>query len=375
MSSSAKTNLLGLNKKSLEDFFLQIGEKPFRAHQVMKWIHHHGVDDFQQMSNISKKLRAQLEEIAEIKAPQVGVKNFSQDGTRKWVLDIRGSGQIETVFIPDGKRGTLCISSQAGCALDCDFCSTGKQGFQRDLTVDEIVGQVWLAQKSFGPRQNLGEHPITNVVMMGMGEPLLNFDNVVTAMEIIKDDFGYGVSKRRLTLSTSGIAPAIDRLADTIDVSLAVSLHAPNDELRNKLVPVNKKYPLQQLMASCKHFLNKFESNRRRITMEYVMLKGVNDSLAEAKELADLLKDVPSKINLIPFNPFPHTEYQRSSNNAIHRFKDYLQQQGYTATIRTTRGDDIDAACGQLVGNVLDKTRRSAAWQKKIQIRNDNEIN
>ncbi|PCJ17377.1 MAG: 23S rRNA (adenine(2503)-C(2))-methyltransferase RlmN [Gammaproteobacteria bacterium] len=366
-----KINLLGLDGKAMEAFFLDLGEKAFRGNQMMKWIHHLGQSDFTEMTNFSKGLRERLAEVAEILPPKVAHKEFSKDGTRKWVLEFPSGGRVETVYIPDKKRGTLCVSSQLGCALDCSFCSTGKQGFQRDLTAAEIVGQVWVAQNSFGPVDNVGDRPVTNVVMMGMGEPLLNFENVVTSMNVMMADFGYGISKRRVTLSTSGVVPAIDRLSDEIDVSLAISLHAPNDALRDQLVPINKKYPLQVLLAACERFLNKFESNRRRITMEYVMLSGVNDSVEHAKELAVLLRNVPSKINLIPFNPFPGSEYRRSSNNAVRRFQTFMQDAGYITTVRSTRGDDIDAACGQLVGKVVDRTKRSERWKNKIQLQNE----
>lgn len=366
LSTKSKVNLLGLTRAALRALFESLGEKPFRAEQVMKWLHHMGVDNFDEMTNLSKSLRAKLADIAVIEPPKVFQHTRSQDGTQKWVVELEGAGLVETVFIPvEGGRGTLCVSSQVGCALDCSFCSTGKQGYQRDLSAAEILGQVWLASKSFGQPKNRGQRPITNVVMMGMGEPLLNFDNVVAAMDIMRDDLGYGISKRRVTLSTSGIVPAIDKLYETIDVSLAVSLHAPNDELRNELVPVNKKYPLEELMGACKRYLD-YYGDTRRITMEYVMIDQVNDRLEHADALIELLRDVPSKINLIPFNPFPNTQYRRSSNNAIRRFQDKLIKAGFTTTIRTTRGDDIDAACGQLVGQVADRTTRSLRWQQKI---------
>jgi len=370
---SRKVNLLGLTRIQMQAFFQELGEKNFRAQQVMKWIHQAGVDNFEDMTNLSKSLRAKLNDIAEIKIPEVAYKEFSQDGTRKWVLKLEKINSVEMVLIPDGDRRTLCVSSQVGCSLDCSFCSTGKQGFQRDLSASEIIAQVWIAQKSFEPRENLGERVVTNVVMMGMGEPLLNFDNVVSAMHIMKDDLGYGISKRRVTLSTSGVVPAMDRLAKEIDVSLAVSLHAPNDTLRNELVPINKKYPLKELLDACNRFLNSFENNRRTITMEYVMLKGVNDKSEHAHELAELLRNVPAKINLIPFNPFPNSAYERSSRNAIYRFQKILRDAGYIATLRTTRGDDIDAACGQLIGKVQDKTRRSERWRKQLNVKDVSE--
>ncbi len=360
-----KTNLLALDLEGLKSFFQSIGEKPFRAQQMMKWIHHAGFDRFDEMTNIGKSLRGLLAEKAEIVAPEVAYHDFSKDGTRKWVLRLDSKNCVETVYIPDGDRGTLCVSSQVGCALDCSFCSTGKQGFQRDLKVNEILGQVWLANRSFDVSEKMDKRPITNIVMMGMGEPLLNFDNVVKAMSVMRDDLGYGVSKRRVTVSTAGIVPAIEKLPHVIDVSLAVSLHAPTNELRNQLVPINKKYPLEQLMAACRSYLSHY-GDRRRITMEYVMLDGINDHLDHAKQLVSLLDDVPSKINLIPFNPFPMAQYRRSSKAAITRFQDYLMNQGFVTTVRTTRGDDIDAACGQLVGQVEDRTRRSQNWQKMV---------
>ena len=367
-----KINLLGMTRSQMEEFFVSIGEKKFRAAQVIKWIHQLGVDNFDEMSNVSKALRAKLAEVAEIRPPKVVYKEFSNDGTRKWVLDVGNNSMVETVLIPaDGDRKTLCVSSQVGCALDCSFCSTGKQGFQRDLSLAEIIGQVWVANRSyFEENQDYDsrERAITNVVMMGMGEPLLNFDAVVPAMELMLDDYAYGLSKRRVTLSTSGIVPMIDKLSEVIDVSLAVSLHAPNDELRNELVPINKKYPLAELTAACRRFLAKFqgeEGGRRKITMEYVMLAGVNDQPEHAKQLIKLLKDVPSKINLIPFNPFPHAPYGCTPRQEILAFQRTLTEAGFICTIRTTRGDDIDAACGQLVGKVQDRTRRAERWQQK----------
>ncbi len=362
--AESKINLLGMTREALEAFFISLGEKKFRATQVMQWIHARGVDDFDAMSDLGKGLRAKLGELAEIRAPAVVLRDFSQDGTRKWVLEMDGGGKVETVFIPDGERGTLCVSSQVGCALDCSFCSTGKQGFQRDLSAAEIIGQVWIANRSFPPRTNMGERNITNVVMMGMGEPLLNLGSVLPALELMKDDFAYGISRRRVTVSTSGVVPGIDALGEAIDVSLALSLHAPNDELRSELVPINRKYPIAEVLAACKRYLARYPTNSHRsITMEYVMLKGVNDSVEHAQQLAALLRDIPSKINLIPFNPFPNSGYERSSNNQIRRFQETLMAAGYVTTVRTTRGEDIDAACGQLVGQVNDRTRRSERWR------------
>ena len=371
-ASVSRVNLLGLNRAGMEQFFATIGEPKFRAAQVLKWIHQLGVTDFDAMTNVSKVLRAKLKDCAEVRPPEVVFKEFSADGTRKWVFKVGDNSMVETVLIPDGERKTLCVSSQVGCSLDCSFCSTGKQGFQRDLNMAEIIGQVWVANASYyeeaTPYEERGR-AITNVVMMGMGEPLLNFDNVVPALDLMLDDFAYGLSKRRVTLSTSGIVPMLDKLTDTIDVALAVSLHAPNDDLRNELVPVNRKYPLKDLMAACRRYLRKHqpaEGGRRKITMEYVMLSGINDRPEHARQLIALLRDVPSKINLIPFNPFPHAPYERSSRNAIMAFQKQLVEAGYICTIRTTRGDDIDAACGQLVGQVQDRTRRAERWQQNI---------
>jgi 23S rRNA (adenine2503-C2)-methyltransferase len=338
----------------------------------VKWIHQCGVDDFTQMTNVSKALREKLAEIAEIRAPKVLGQWDSADGTRKWLIEVEGGNAIETVYIPDGDRGTLCVSSQVGCSLDCSFCATGKQGFNRDLTAAEIIGQVWIACKSFGqlalPGPALAKAPrkVTNVVMMGMGEPLLNFDNVVDAMNLMMEDNAYCISKRRVTLSTSGVVPALDRLADVTDVSLAISLHAPNDELRNQLVPINKKYPIAMLLDSAKRYIERMPDNHRKMTIEYTMMREVNDRPEHAEQLAELLRDVPVKINLIPFNPFELSDYQRVSNNALRRFQQILLDKGYTVTVRTTRGDDIAAACGQLAGQVNDRTRRSERHAAKL---------
>ena len=369
MTVAEKVNLLGKTREEMEEFFLSLGEKKYRAHQMLKWIYIHQVDDFGQMTDVGKKLRDKLNEIAEIRAPEILHEGISRDGTRKWVFKVDGGGAVETVFIPDGRRGTLCVSSQVGCSVDCSFCSTGKQGFQRDLSSAEIIGQVWLASRSFGPRKNLGEHPVTNVVMMGMGEPLLNFDNVVRAMKLMKEDLAYGISKKRITLSTSGVVPMIDRLSDELDVSLAISLHAPNDELRNELVPLNRKYPLAELLAACRRYSEKIPHKHKSITMEYVMLKGVNDQPEHARQLVKLMKNLPVKINLIPFNPFPHAGYERSAHADILAFHKYLNDHGLLTTVRTTRGDDIDAACGQLVGEVMDRTRRSERWKQDVFLR------
>ncbi len=355
---SEKANLLGMSRQRLEDFFVSIGEKRFRATQVMQWIHQFGVTDFDAMTNVGKGLRAKLKEVAEIRPPEVIYQDYSNDGTRKWVMRMPGGSSIETVFIPDGDRGTLCVSSQIGCTLDCSFCSTGKQGFNRNLSADEIIGQVWIAERSFGEKDSSKKRHVTNVVMMGMGEPLLNFDNVVDAMSLMLDDFAYGLSKRRVTLSTAGVVPALDKLGDVIDVSLAISLHAPNDELRSQLVPINKKYPIQQLLDACNRYLAKCD-DKRRVTVEYTLIAGVNDQPEHARQLVRLLKQLPCKVNLIPFNPFPNSDYRKPSRETIMQFHKLMSDAGYVTTIRTTRGDDIDAACGQLVGRVEDRTRRS----------------
>ncbi|WP_150299444.1 23S rRNA (adenine(2503)-C(2))-methyltransferase RlmN [Pseudomonas profundi] len=359
--ANGKINLLGLTQPKMEAFFEQLGEKRFRAGQIMKWIHHCGVDSFDDMTNISKALREKLRAVAEIRGPEVVSEDISKDGTRKWVVRVASGSCVETVYIPQNGRGTLCVSSQAGCALDCSFCSTGKQGFNSDLSVAEIIGQVWVANKSFGSVPATADRAITNVVMMGMGEPLLNFDNVVDAMTLMMDDLGYGISKRKVTLSTSGVVPMIDKLATVTDVALALSLHAPNDELRNQLVPLNKKYPLKMLLEACNNYMSRL-GEKRVLTVEYTLLKDVNDQPEHAEQMIELLRNTPCKINLIPFNPFPHSGYERPSNNVIRRFQDILHKAGHNVTVRITRGEDIDAACGQLVGQVADKTRRSARY-------------
>jgi len=352
-----KRNLLDFSHETLKEYFASIGEKPFRATQVIKWLHQMNVDSVDQMTNLSKPLRTFLAENTVIRAPEIIIDQQSVDGTHKWLLRLADGNAIETVFIPEDDRGTLCVSSQVGCALDCTFCSTARQGFNRNLTTAEIIGQLWVAKRTLQADPK-GQRVISNIVMMGMGEPLLNFDNVVNALRLMLDDNAYGLSKRRVTVSTSGVLPALDRLADTIDVSLAVSLHAPNDELRDQLVPLNRKYPIKELLATCRQFLAKKTTERNHVTWEYVMLEGVNDSDDHARQLANLLRGIPSKVNLIPFNPFPATRYARSSNNRIHRFRDILVEAGYTVITRKTRGDDIDAACGQLAGKVNDKSRR-----------------
>lgn len=363
--TTEKVNLLGLSQAKLEAFFESLGEKKFRATQLLKWVHQMGVDDFDNMTNISKALREKLKRLAEIRAPEVVEQLDSADGTRKFLIKVTGGSVIETVLIPDGDRGTLCVSSQVGCSLDCSFCSTGKQGFNRDLTAAEIIGQVWLAAKSYGQFGEDRPRIITNVVMMGMGEPLLNFDNVVDSMNLMMHDNCYGLSKRRVTLSTSGVVPALDRLGEHTDVCLAVSLHAPNDELRNELVPINKKYPIAVLLDSAKRYIEGLPDNRRKMTIEYTLINHVNDRPHHAHELAQLLREIPVKINLIPFNPFDLSDYRRVSNNALRTFQDILIKEGYTTTVRTTRGDDIDAACGQLAGAINDRTKRSERYRNQ----------
>lgn len=384
MSISAPVNLLDFDVDGLVAWFAGLGEKPFRARQVMRWMHREGCDDFDAMTDVAKSLRAKLKEVATIRAPLPVRDSVSADGTRKWLLDVGNANAVETVFIPETHRGTLCVSSQAGCALDCAFCSTGKQGFNRNLSVAEIIGQLWLANKLLGAARvdaaaaaedaadlEAGEQDngriISNVVMMGMGEPLANFDNVVTALRLMLDDHAYGLSRRRVTVSTSGIVPAIDRLRDECPVALAVSLHASNDALRDRLVPINRKYPLRELMAACRRYLER--APRDFVTFEYVMLDGVNDSDAHARELVALVRDVPCKFNLIPFNPFPHAGFERSSAERIRRFGAILIDAGIVTTTRKTRGDDVDAACGQLAGQVQDKTRRSVRLQRAPEVR------
>ena len=357
-----KVNLMNLTRAQMREFFAELGEKPFRADQLVKWIYHFGEDNFDNMTNLNKKLREKLKSVAEIKAPEVAVEQRSADGTIKWAMQV-GDQQVETVYIPEADRATLCVSSQVGCALACTFCSTAQQGFNRNLTVSEIIGQVWRASKIIGNFGVTGVRPITNVVMMGMGEPLLNVANVVPAMEIMLDDFAYGLSKRRVTLSTSGVVPALDNLSKMIDVALAISLHAPNDELRDEIVPLNKKYNIKTLIDSVNRYLSVSNANHGKVTIEYVMLDHVNDHVEHAHQLAEVLKNTPCKINLIPWNPFPEAPYAKSSNTRIDRFQKTLMEYGLTVIERKTRGDDIDAACGQLAGDVIDRTKRTA--QKK----------
>ena len=369
------TNLLGLNRQQMEGFLQGLGEKPFRAVQLLKWIHQQGVTDFDAMTNIAKPLREKLKEVAEIRPPRIRDVFDALDGCYKWVVEVESGSGVEMVYIPEAGRGTLCISSQAGCSLDCSFCATGKQGFNSDLTSAEIIGQLWLANRELGAFNSSanaadrgpgkGTRPVTNVVMMGMGEPLLNFDNVMTALAVMMDDNSYGLSKRRVTVSTSGVVPALRRMREFTDASLAISLHAPNDALRDQIVPINRKYPINELLEATQEYLAALPDNRQA-TVEYILISGVNDHRQHARELADLLRDLPCKINLIPFNPFAGSEYQRSSNAAISNFRRLLQDAGYTVTIRTTRGDEIGAACGQLVGQVDDRTRRNARHLAKL---------
>ncbi len=363
-------NLLDLSKAEMTEFFIELGEKRFRADQVFKWIHKYGMDDFANMSDLSKSLRERLQILCEVKAPEIASENLSSDGTIKWLLKLNDGNHIETVFIPESDRGTLCVSSQVGCALDCSFCSTGKQGFSRNLSVSEIIGQVWLAARRLKILNNPapGDKTITNVVMMGMGEPLLNFDPVVKAMSIMRDDNAYALPRKRVTLSTAGMVPKIDELKEKADVALAISLHAPNDELRNVLVPLNRKYPIRVLIEACKRYAD--GNRQRRIVIEYIMLKGINDTLFHAKQLVKVLEGLPCKVNLIPFNPHEGTEYVRSASHDIQNFRFALIRAGFITTVRKTRGEDIDAACGQLVGRVIDRTERSRRWrERKLKLR------
>ena len=362
-----KVNLLGLDRQALEAFFVQLGEKPFRARQVMKWMYHHGVADFDVMTDLGKGLREKLKQVAEVRVPEVLTEQLSEDGTRKWLLRMDAANNIETVLIPDDERGTLCISSQVGCAMDCSFCATGKQGFNRNLTAAEIIGQVWMANRQLGAKPG-SERMITNIVFMGMGEPLANYKHVVPAINVLLDDFGYGLSKRRVTVSTSGLVPNMYKLAEDCDVALAVSLHAPDDALRDVLVPINKVHPIAELMQACRDYVTSKDHRHIEITFEYVMLEGVNDSLEHARRLAEVVKGVPCKINLIPFNSFPGTEYRRSSQEVIDAFAKLLWQREIVTITRRTRGDDIDAACGQLAGKVDDRIRRDERRTKSMEV-------
>jgi len=362
--TATKLNLLDYDRQGLRDLFVQLGEKPYRAEQVMKWIYHRHATDFVQMTDVGKALCAKLSEVAQIVPPKTMFEKQAADGTYKWLLGLDGGSAVETVFIPESSRGTLCVSSQIGCGLNCTFCSTGTQGFNRNLSAAEIIGQVFVAAKHLGnvPHQ---QRKLTNVVMMGMGEPLLNFDNVVRAMSVMRDDLGFGLANKRVTLSTAGLVPMIDKLGEIADVSLAVSLHAPNDELRTQLVPLNKKYPIAELLGACQRYAA--HKPRTSITFEYTMLKGVNDKPEQARQLVKLMRQLPSKVNLIPFNTFAGTQYERSDETVIRSFQKTLLDAGVLTMVRRTRGDDIDAACGQLKGQVLDRTRRQADFRRRIE--------
>ncbi len=357
-----RRNVLDFDRSALADWFEQQGEKRFRAQQVLKWIYHRQATDFADMTDLGKPLRARLADALSIEPPAIITEQRSVDGTRKWLMRVGGRNAVETVFIPEPGRGTLCVSSQVGCALNCTFCSTATQGFNRNLSTAEIIGQVYQAARSLGHDPN--NRQITNVVMMGMGEPLMNFEPVVSAMSLMRDDLAFGLAGKRVTLSTAGLVPMIDRLRSSIDVSLAVSLHAPFDELRNQLVPLNRKYPIDELLAACRRYV---AGTKNRVTFEYTLIDGVNDGVDHARALVKLLRRVPSKLNLIPFNPFPGTSYRRSSDEAIRRFQEVVMSARLVATVRKTRGDDIDAACGQLVGRVEDRTRRQERHRIRLQ--------
>jgi len=364
MAATQKPNLAGLSLAKLRALFVDLGEKPFRAEQILKWIHQRGVLDIDAMTDISKDLREKLKQTTEISLPNI-VEDFkSEDGSHKWIVEVASGSRVEMVFIPESTRGTLCISSQAGCSLDCSFCATGKQGFNSNLTVAEIAGQLWWANYHLGVFENKVERRVSNVVMMGMGEPLLNFDNVMDALSIMMEDCAYGLSKRKVTISTSGVVPAIDKLKDYTNASLAISLHAPNDELRSQIMPINNKYPIKELLRSVQGYMDSL-SDKRVPVIEYTMIAGVNDHRQHARDLATLLRDLPCKINLIPFNPFSLSDYRRPSSTSVSNFRQILQKAGYTVTVRTTRADDIGAACGQLVGDVADQTRRSDRHKRR----------
>jgi 23S rRNA (adenine2503-C2)-methyltransferase len=365
MDSSARTNLLGHDRDQLETFFIDRGEKRFRARQLLQWVHQRGELSFEAMTDLGKILRNDLIENTELRPPEIAGEQISHDGTRKWLVRVDAGNCVEMVYIPEGERGTLCVSSQVGCALNCSFCSTAQQGFNRNLSAAEIIGQVWLAHQRLGPRAD-GHRSITNVVMMGMGEPLLNMDAVIPAMQLMIEDLAWGMSRRRVTLSTSGLVPQIDALAQRCPVSLAVSLHAANDDLRDELVPINKTYPIAQLLDACRRYVAPMP--KEHITFEYVMLDGINDSDADARQLGKLLGNVPAKVNLIPFNPFPGSDYRRSPVERINRFREIVMRSGYICLTRTPRGDDIDAACGQLAGQVLPRSRRVAERRGMVNV-------
>lgn len=364
MTSTSLPNLAGLNRHKLRALFADLGEKPFHADQVLKWIHQRGVIELDAMTDISKSLREKLKAQTTISLPRVVDDFASVDGSRKWIIEVASGSRVEMVYIPEGTRGTLCISSQAGCTLDCSFCATGKQGFNSNLTVAEIIGQLWWAVKELGGFEGKVDRPISNVVMMGMGEPLLNFDPVIQAISLMMEDCAYGLSKRKVTISTSGVVPAINKLKDHTDASLAISLHAPNDELRSQLVPINKKYPIAELLQSVRDYMSTL-GDKRVAVIEYTLIAGINDHRQHARDLAELLKTFPCKINLIPFNPFSQSDYRRPSGSSVTNFRQILQRAGYTVTVRTTRADDIGAACGQLVGEVNDQTKRSMRHKLK----------
>ncbi len=361
-----RPNLLGLSRDKMKALFSKLGEKPFRAQQIMQWLHQRGELELNAMTDISKSLRGQLEQSVDIRLPKIVADYPSDDGSHKWVIEVASGSRVEMVFIPEGGRGTLCVSSQAGCSLDCSFCATGKQGFNSNLTVAEIVGQVWLARQQLGGFEQGAERKVSNVVMMGMGEPLLNFEAVMDAVNIMMDDWAYGLSKRKVTISTSGVVPAIRRMKEFTDASLAVSLHAPNDALRSSIMPINKRYPIGELLDAVTDYMAGLQDKRVPV-IEYTLIKGINDHRQHARELAQVLANFPCKINLIPFNPFSLSDYQRPSDSVIGNFREILQRAGFTVTVRTTRADDIGAACGQLVGDVEDQTRRQQRHLKRAQ--------
>ena len=361
--ATQKINYLGYTQEDWCALLSSLGEKPFHAGQIMKWIHHRFVHDFTEMTDISKSLRDYLQEHGDVSEPEVQEELVSSDGTRKWLIKSASGSLIETVFIPEDTRGTLCVSSQVGCALDCSFCSTGKQGFNSDLTTAEIIGQLRIALRRLAEVYPDRSRTVTNVVMMGMGEPLLNFDNVLPAVTLMMDDLGYGISKRKVTISTSGVVPGVEKMIKTTDASLAVSLHAPTDELRNTLVPINRRYPIAKLLEVCSRYAKNL-GEKRTITVEYTLIDGINDKQKHAKQLSCLLSDFPCKINIIPFNPFEGSEFKRPSMLVVRKFQARLIEDGYSVTVRTTRGDDINAACGQLVGLVVDKTRRQESYRR-----------
>ena len=371
MADVARANLLDFDRDGMRAFFAGLGEKPYRADQVMKWIYHRLESDFGAMTDLGKGLREKLPEVAIVAPPKALLDKASSDGTRKWLLGMDAGNAVETVYIPEPTRGTLCVSSQIGCGLNCRFCSTGTQGFNRNLTASEIIGQVWHAAKQLGNVTHQ-QRRITNVVMMGMGEPLLNFDNVVKAMSLMRDDLGFGLASKRVTLSTAGVVPMIDKLGEVADVSLAVSLHAPNDELRTQLVPLNKRWGIDELLDACARYAAR--KPRATITFEYTLMRGINDTPVLAKQLVKLMRRLPAKVNLIPFNPFPGTQYERSDETVIRDFQTVLLNAGVQTMVRRTRGEDIDAACGQLKGKVADRTRRHAEFQRRVEAASQSEI-